>query len=325
MSRWIVALVVLAAFAAWAGCRAPTEVTLELSTDTCGAYQGTRITVGPAGQAIESKDPLTITRTCNGDGTIGTFVVVPSGNRDGQFEVLVVTGVDVPSDQCTPPAYKGCIVARRVMTFVPHTPLELPIEMLADCKDVPCDALSTCVNKACVPAAVPHPNACTGRVRCHFDATGYSIAPYTTLEGSSYVVSGTDVTVGLEDGATETAELACITACTSLHGVETATLLQEIEANICFCPHCTSECSFCGSGSLVPAVCIDCALDVIQAGLCTNLVCAGAAAPVPGAGPEGVTDDGGDAEAGSDSSASDSGPPGCGALLGCIAVTCADP
>ena len=72
---------------------------------------------------------------------IGTFVVVPNqGNGSSEsFAVLVVTG-DGDSNCRAAAGYPGCIVARRELSFLPHTPLTLPIAMDKACVNVTCAA-----------------------------------------------------------------------------------------------------------------------------------------------------------------------------------------
>jgi hypothetical protein len=102
---------------------------------------------------------------------IGSLVVVPSGSRSASFAVQIVTAVDPvvqPSD-CVAPMYQGCIVARRQLSFIPHTPLTLPIEMTLDCLNVFCSSAQTCYHGQCVTAQA----ACTASVNvCTPDLSG---------------------------------------------------------------------------------------------------------------------------------------------------------
>ena len=59
------------------------------------------------------------------------------------------------ASDCKPEkGYAGCIIARRAFAFVDHTALTLEIPLEASCKNVPCDALSTCKSSACVDSNV---------------------------------------------------------------------------------------------------------------------------------------------------------------------------
>lgn len=125
-------------------CQTPTQVTLELRTDVpCSSVRGVSITVGSPG-TVESASPGTTVYACN-DGYIGTLAVVPSGAKDGRLAVRAVLGVDVPSDQCSVQSkYRGCIVVRRELSFVPRSNLLVPIGFYAACRNVACDSNSTC-------------------------------------------------------------------------------------------------------------------------------------------------------------------------------------
>jgi hypothetical protein len=158
----IVAGTCVASIAAF-GCRTPTQITVEVRTDlVCEADRPeTSITVGALG-AIEDKAPVTVSTRCE-NHRVGAIVVVPSGANDDALALRVVTGIGKSAEQCVFDHYTGgCIVARRALRFVPHESLDLPIEMLFSCKDVPCGALFTCVNGACVPATITDPSACHG-------------------------------------------------------------------------------------------------------------------------------------------------------------------
>jgi hypothetical protein len=147
------------ALAAAASCRAPTEVTLVLSTDVpCAMLTGTSITVGTAAD-VETSQPVTVTNACEpSTGNIGTFVLIPESGSDEAFAVRIVSAVGGLIANCTPPDYTGCIVARRELAFIPHTPLTLPIEMTAQCLDISCTGsntvVETCSGGTCKSAMV---------------------------------------------------------------------------------------------------------------------------------------------------------------------------
>jgi len=159
------ALCAIGAILAALSCLAPTEVTLVLTTDVpCLLNRGTMITVGSAAD-VASKPPVTVTQDCTlvsagvddsgaltTPASIGTLVVTPSGGRSDSFAVRIVTAVDPtmsPTD-CVPP-YTNCIVASREVSFVPHTPITLPIEIRLDCKNISCAEGQTCDHGRCLP------------------------------------------------------------------------------------------------------------------------------------------------------------------------------
>jgi hypothetical protein len=132
------------ALIAVASCRDATEVTLVLTTNVpCKMLNGTTITVGSASE-VDSKSPLTDTHQCDANGNIGTLVLFPSSSSDASFAVRIVSGVGIQeAGGCSGPDYKGCIVARRELSFVPHTSLTLPIEITLECLNNPCDSASS--------------------------------------------------------------------------------------------------------------------------------------------------------------------------------------
>lgn len=135
------------------GCRTPTQATVEVTTDVpCGEVSGTTITVAKLG-ALESSPPTTAALSCT-NGRVGALVVVPSAGRSDEFALRVVTGVKTDPNACVAPDYKGCMVARRVLHFIEHTELSIPILMRRSCLDVPCNEAQTCVKGKCVSSTI---------------------------------------------------------------------------------------------------------------------------------------------------------------------------
>jgi hypothetical protein len=145
----------MGAAASLAGCQPPTEITLELTTDfQCSDLRETAIVVGTPDD-VETKAPATIYSECDhATGRIGSLVVVPSGSTDDSVAVRIVSSLGTRSAQdCLDDANSpDCIVARRTLRFVRHTPLSLPITLQSWCKGKPCAPGSTCVDGECVPA-----------------------------------------------------------------------------------------------------------------------------------------------------------------------------
>jgi len=150
-------------------CREPTQVTLLLTTDascTADGFQGLAVAVASQA-ALPRSAPIARSKRCEpGDlqASLGSIVVVPSENDDDAFAVRVVAGIGVPVESCTAPDYvlgpddtaagRGCIVARRSLSFLPNTKLELPILLRQTCLNVPCEVGNTCVDGHCVDATV---------------------------------------------------------------------------------------------------------------------------------------------------------------------------
>jgi hypothetical protein len=160
-----------------AGCRSPTQIAVELSTDEpCEivAAGGVAITVGQRDE-LEKKSDGPRTSACNG-GEIGSIVLVPSGSRDGSLSLRVVLGVHRRAEECLSGEggvadYGGCIVARRTLRYVPHTPLTLPVALRGACEGKPCPG-QTCVQGRCVDATIVDPSRCTDGRACGDDDLG---------------------------------------------------------------------------------------------------------------------------------------------------------
>ena len=147
---------VAAVVATIASCRDPTEITIVVTTDAkCSDLEGTSIAVGQLGDALENKPPAAVSSQCDSStGRVATLVVVPSGSRDDEIAFRIVAGVGKAVGDCTAPFGPGCIVARRALHFIPHTPLYVPVHLAVSCAGVPCSATSTCQNGRCVDSRI---------------------------------------------------------------------------------------------------------------------------------------------------------------------------
>ncbi len=154
----LVAFVVVLA----SGCRDATQVTIDVSLTKlakCTETKGTAITVGIDPATTEDRvahEYVTATTSAcdQASGEIGTLVLTPS--ESGRASVVVVVAYDAPNAaSCKPPLFTGCIVARRQFSFTDHRHLTMPITIDPDCKNVPCDAFSTCRTGKCFSSEAP--------------------------------------------------------------------------------------------------------------------------------------------------------------------------
>jgi formylglycine-generating enzyme required for sulfatase activity len=166
---WNCLAVVPIALVVAAGCRTPTQVTVELTTDVpCSELPNTTARVGRLGAELESRAPSVVTLACAPNGRIGSFVVAPSGELGDEFAVKVVLAHGSSSTDACDAAEQngtklaGCIRARRALRFSPHDELMLPIALRQDCDSVLCPELTTCVHGECRPATIPDPRLCQG-------------------------------------------------------------------------------------------------------------------------------------------------------------------
>lgn len=147
-------------------CLAPTQITLHVMTDVDCAV------VAKNGTAIYSGDPnvepvVTSTSACTVQpalNDIGTLVLAPSGSRDDRITVAVVMAVEGEgrSEDCAGRGYQGCVLAKRRVRYVPHEPLQMPVEMSLQCKGVVCDPDETCFRGACIDAEFAPSGGCVG-------------------------------------------------------------------------------------------------------------------------------------------------------------------
>jgi len=147
-------------------CRTATQVELVVTYDgKCSDLQEVAFIIGTdpnvAEGRIESNVFTTTTTHCEqgSPSRVGSLVVTPN-DATGRASIIVLASFGgQPVTECKPEkGYAGCIIARRAFAFVDHTALTLEIPLEASCKNVPCDAVSTCKNAACVTSDV----SCTG-------------------------------------------------------------------------------------------------------------------------------------------------------------------
>ena len=136
-------------------CKEPTQVTLDIrSSNDCSALRGVHI--GVAGMPAEAEGRIGAFLSAEapkcdpGVREIGTLVLTPG--ESGRAAVIIVAGVSSDVKECLRPDYKGCVVARRSLSFVESRPLVVPILIDFACKDVPCDVDTTCKNGECISA-----------------------------------------------------------------------------------------------------------------------------------------------------------------------------
>jgi hypothetical protein len=160
---WIAAAVGVGALICAGSCRAPTEITVVLYTDTpCEKVMGSTVRVG-ALAGIDGTAPKGSSSACD-RGALGSLVVVPSGATDDEVALEVTLGVGRDPGGCDGAGFgPGCIVARRAIRFLPHTPLRIAVPLRQACNGVRCLPTETCVNGKCASATIGDPSACEGQ------------------------------------------------------------------------------------------------------------------------------------------------------------------
>lgn len=159
------------------GCRDATQIRLEIRTNVpcskpADGWRGVAVYAGPPGAEERGDAPVLVTSDCNDQGYIGSLVVVPSGDKDEAVRIRVVAAVskdeELQPEDCAARNYKGCIVARRAVRYVPHSTLDLQIDLTQDCRDEPCDPEHSCSVGACfdVKDNAPAPASGLHTVHC---------------------------------------------------------------------------------------------------------------------------------------------------------------
>jgi alpha-tubulin suppressor-like RCC1 family protein len=157
------------------GCADPTQVTLVINTDVpCGRWGGASIRV--AGTNIEgSSAPNTSTLACADDGTVGTLVLVPQGDKASAVSVEILAGVGRDPESCAGAGFgDGCIRATRALAYIASRPLRLPVSMRLSCNGIVCASGDTCVRGLCRKNSIDDPARCASLDGCGEDALNAS-------------------------------------------------------------------------------------------------------------------------------------------------------
>lgn len=149
-------LVAMGVLLGFVSCRDATQIVLEIRTPMqCGdedSWRGVAVYVGKPGAELERQAPTLVTKDCGADGRIGSLVIAPSGEKNDEVGVVVVAGVQRNPEDCEANGYRGCVVARRAVRFVPHDELELEVELTPDCVNIGCDPAHSCYQGICAAA-----------------------------------------------------------------------------------------------------------------------------------------------------------------------------
>lgn len=141
---FVVAFVVLASSVG--SCLDPTQVDLQITTNMpCGPGSeyprllGTEIKTGTSLADLES---VATTTECRGSNRVGNLVLVPGS---GEQVYVQVTG-----RVATSATQQVDLPASRVIRYISHQRLELPIDLSAECIGKVCDPNQTCSKGMCI-------------------------------------------------------------------------------------------------------------------------------------------------------------------------------
>ena len=144
----------------------PTEVVVTVFSDVpCEAVAA--IAAGPTGE-LGDRPASAVSTLCDPTtGARGALVLVPKASDSGELavEVRIRTDQGQPDDCVAANNYQGCIVARRILNYIPGRTVHMRIDLRNPCLDTPCSQTTSCVaqglSKACVAAQID-PNKCSG-------------------------------------------------------------------------------------------------------------------------------------------------------------------
>jgi hypothetical protein len=140
-----------ATMTAVAGCQGATGVMLEVTTDIpCeGAKTVTTAIRGGLPADYRTTAPLAVTTRCDSAGKIGTLVLVPSGDESAALAIEVTTALASKDPSTCRTDARGCVSVRRVLHYVPHQVLYVPVVVEAACVGVVCGEGQTCEAGRC--------------------------------------------------------------------------------------------------------------------------------------------------------------------------------
>lgn len=135
-------------------CADPTEIVLDIRSDACGDVKNTGIAVSTPDR-IDDADLTAFTPRPAGceakpADRVGTLTIYPSGAKDAEVGVRIVTGMQRNAQDCGKGPYAGCIVARRVLRFVPGTSQKVIVIMSRACEGKDCGRGADCESGQCV-------------------------------------------------------------------------------------------------------------------------------------------------------------------------------
>src|SRR3954471_9676944 len=165
----------LALSAAWAAAGAlivgacsdpPTEVVLSVFTDVpCDSTVA--VAVGAPGELGNRSESATSNVCDQATGSRGLLVLVPQSSDNGEvaMEVRIRADQQDPRNCLESEGYDGCIIARRILNYIPGRSVKLRVDLRNPCLNTPCTQTTSCVTqglgKSCVAAHID-PTLCSG-------------------------------------------------------------------------------------------------------------------------------------------------------------------
>jgi hypothetical protein len=242
-----------------ANCAEPTQIEIDVRTDACGVIKNAGIAVTtpdridtaeltiftpdrPDNQGCESKPA----------DRVGTLIIYPSGSKDAEVGIRIVGGIGRTAQECKPGNYAGCVVARRIESFVEGTTKKVIVILSRACEGKDCGLGKECNQDGACVVNLPDGGKEDGGT---LDA---QILPDAPIDDGP-----TDAPVGdVADAAVD----ACV-ACTGA-------------GRTCNAGQCAVDCTVAGAGACANTVCgagLDCTFDCNALNACQGSICAAGA------------------------------------------------
>src|SRR6187399_2654429 len=174
--RRLVLLPLLALVALFAlECATPTALTVTVYSEVaCDKVSAVALVGGVSLAELGQKAPSSVSTRCDGDGRMGSVVVVPAGAKDENVAFALMQRVDgQPADGCLDPLQAGgCIVAKRQLRFQKHNQSDMRVDLRLSCLGVLCAADQTCVKGSCVDAQTTCGASCDELALSSSDGSG---------------------------------------------------------------------------------------------------------------------------------------------------------
>lgn len=135
-------------------CAEPTQIVVEVYSDACEApgrpkkINQTSIIVGKAND-LDTRPPSAVRDGCEGTTAVGSLTVYPSGDKDEEVAIRVISGIDSTPDRCFAPGYAGCVAQTRIAHFIPNTTQRVVVKLALACLNRTCLGGTTCDNGVC--------------------------------------------------------------------------------------------------------------------------------------------------------------------------------
>jgi hypothetical protein len=197
----------------------PTEVVLNVFSDVpCNAQVA--VAVGNAGE-LGDRSASATSNTCDpATGSRGVLVLVPKSSDTGELAMEIRIRADQadPENCLASEGYDGCIIARRILNYIPGRSVSLRVDLKNPCLNTPCTQTTSCVaqglGKSCVVAHLD-PTQCSGTCT---DEDLVSQAGAVVGQGGAGGTSGT----GGAPGTSGTPGLSGASGAAGAAGAETA-------------------------------------------------------------------------------------------------------